>query len=70
MPIEIGRSTQNFPNGSSAVTVTTGILPPANSPPGTAPTNVVSVTTITPGPKGEMPPGYPAVFLGAIVAGA
>ena len=61
MAQELGRSESYFPNGSKVVSVTVGTL----GTPGEAPSDVVTTTTVTTGPGGELPPGYPDAWPGA-----
>jgi hypothetical protein len=62
MSVEINRNVQNFPNGSNVVSITTG-----TSDGGTPPnySGVVTAITVTQGPGGVNPPGYPAAWPGA-----
>ncbi|HEY1503723.1 MAG TPA: hypothetical protein VGF92_05450 [Stellaceae bacterium] len=70
MTVEIGRNVTNFANGSSVVAVTTATLPDETKPVSqdNAPSAVATAYTITAGPDGAMPPGYPDAFPGATVS--
>lgn len=63
--MEIERNTQNFANGSSVISVTTGDSDNAHPP---TYSNIVATVTITPGADAAMPPGYPDAYPGAVIA--